>query len=1042
MTIGKKTNTNNHLNPNIIMKQLNNLISAFSAKPLILLFLLALLPTMASAQCPDNNHPHMIDLGLPSGTKWACCNVGASKPEDYGGYYAWGETVEKDSYTWANYSHCDGTSETIHDIGINIACTQYDVAHKNWGGEWGIPSREQYRELRKNTSQEWTTMNGVNGFKITGKNGSSIFLPAAIYNSQYIGEEGEYWCSCNYGTSPDWIEFNKSDTKIQTERGVTYSQACWGRSVRPVAPADLTFYFNVLTEENVSVQYHVISATDKTCSVGGYYAVDEDTEGSVTIPEVANGFRVVSVYEWAFRNCAKITSINLPNSITEIQNCAFQDCSALENINIPKNVNVLQSSAFSGCTNLKTIYSEIEAPSIISDNVFTTETYLNATLYVPQGTRNLYKSTGGWNNFVHIVEVGSEETKICPDDNHPHMIDLGLPSGIKWSCCNVGASKPEDYGGYYAWGETEEKETYDLSTYLHCDGTLETLHDIGLEISGTDYDVAHVKMGDSWVMPTSDNCRELIKNCTIEFVGKVGVRIIGTNGNSLFIPRNALWTSSRTHDDSMYELVWAMEFYGVYYEECYLGFNVRPIVAPSPSGIAIDKKNFPDENFRNWVLAQDYGQDGVLTEEEIAKINKISVGYRNIADLTGIEYFTAIISLQTSSNPLTTIDLSHNTELRYLYLDVNQLTSLDISKNTKLIELNCNINQLTSLDLSNNTNLRLLDCGSNQLITLDVSKNTVLTKLYCGFNQLTELILPENSLLSEIRCDCNRLKGNAIDAIISNLPETGGVFHAMNIDDISEQNIVTKAQVAAAKVKGWKTYNLNHETWNWEEYEGSDPEIAPVDQGETIDIGNEIDENTNLDGNVVGDVYYCISSGDGSYDPEEGCVVVTKPTDDSVIDGKDIFGEDFKAGYTGFVFMVAPGKGTINVEAQTTGNMVLKVRVGDNAPAQMEVNGKTKVSFSYDVSEPTMVFIYGSIAAAGAKGVMKAAGTDALKIYGIEVTSETNGIEAIDNGQLTIDNSPVYNLNGQRVESSKFNVQNSKLPKGVYIQNGKKVLVK
>ena len=82
------------------MKQLNKLFSVFSTKTLMLMSFFALLPTMANAQCPDNNHPHMIDLGLPSGTKWACCNVGASKPEDQGGYFAWGETEEKSEYIW------------------------------------------------------------------------------------------------------------------------------------------------------------------------------------------------------------------------------------------------------------------------------------------------------------------------------------------------------------------------------------------------------------------------------------------------------------------------------------------------------------------------------------------------------------------------------------------------------------------------------------------------------------------------------------------------------------------------------------------------------------------------------------------------------------------------------------------------------------------------------------------------------------------------------------------------------------------------------
>lgn len=88
------------------------------------------------------------------------------------------------------------------------------------------------------------------------------------------------------------------------------------------------------------------------------------------------------------------------------------------------------------------------------------------------------------------------ENSLCPDNNHPHAIDLGLPSGTKWSCCNVDAIKPEDYGGYYAWGEIEEQKAYDWTTYIHCNGSWESCKEIGSPISGTKYDVAHMKWGD------------------------------------------------------------------------------------------------------------------------------------------------------------------------------------------------------------------------------------------------------------------------------------------------------------------------------------------------------------------------------------------------------------------------------------------------------------------------------------------------------------------------------------------------------------------
>lgn len=211
-------------------------------------------------------------------------------------------------------------------------------------------------------------------------------------------------------------------------------------------------------------------------------------------------------------------------------------------------------------------------------------------------------------------------------------------------------------------------------------------------------------------------------------------------------------------------------------------------------------------------------------------------------------------------------------------------------------------------------------------------------------------------------------------------------------------------------------------------------DIAPVEEGQTIDIGNEIDENTNLDGTVVDNVFVNISNGDGGFDPVERCLIVSKPTDDSAINGKDIFGDDFKDNYTGIVFKVNEGKGSIKVEAETQGNMVLKVKIGNSDPIEMELDGKLKVKFPYDVSEETLVYIYGGLSSAGAKamGARRApSATDLLKIYGFEIVSDASGIDAIENGQQP--DAPVYNLNGQRVN----------IPgKGIYIKNGRKVLVK
>ena len=194
-------------------------------------------PSTSYRSCPDNNHPHMIDLGLPSGTKWACCNVGANKPESNGDHYAWGETQTKSVYDWNTYVHCDGSEENCHNIGSDIAGTQYDVAHVKWGGSWVMPSRDQIKELYDNCTYEWTTVNGVKGGKFTSKkNGASIFLPAAggrpVSYLSDAGSNGYYWSSTQYpsrSSSAYSLYFNSGDTYAYNN----YRRN--GFSVRPVS---------------------------------------------------------------------------------------------------------------------------------------------------------------------------------------------------------------------------------------------------------------------------------------------------------------------------------------------------------------------------------------------------------------------------------------------------------------------------------------------------------------------------------------------------------------------------------------------------------------------------------------------------------------------------------------------------------------------------------------------------------------------------------------------------------------------------------------
>jgi len=292
-----------------------------------------------------------------------------------------------------------------------------------------------------------------------------------------------------------------------------------------------------------------------------------------------------------------LTSVTIPNSITSIGDYAFQNCSGLTSVTIPNSVTSIGNYAFQNCSGLTSITSYITEVFKTEDNAF--YGCENITLYVPRSLVDTYKSTAYWNRIRKILEMSNQYDVnndgsidisdvvslvnvilsssttddsfdvngdghvdisdmvvlvnyilegddnyvfyyTCPDNHHPHIIDLGLPSGTKWACCNIGANKPEDYGSYYAWGETESKSTYDWVNYIHCEGTESTCHDIGSSISGTQYDVAHVKWGDNWRIPTYNELKELLDNCTYEWTtlngingGKFTSKIYG---NSIFLP--------------------------------------------------------------------------------------------------------------------------------------------------------------------------------------------------------------------------------------------------------------------------------------------------------------------------------------------------------------------------------------------------------------------------------------------------------------------------------------------------------------------------
>ena len=199
-------------------------------------------------------HYECVDLGLPSGIKWATCNVGATKPEEYGEYFAWGETEPKTTYDWNTYKWCKGTFNTLTKYCLSSQSNYWDgsgspdnktvldpeddAAHANWGDGWRIPTNEEWKELMNNCT--WTWDNDYNGTGIPGRvvtagNGNSIFLPAAGYwlgaDLHYVGIDGNYWYS---SLSTDYSYYAWAAYLYSFSTGRSGCRRCTGFTVRPV----------------------------------------------------------------------------------------------------------------------------------------------------------------------------------------------------------------------------------------------------------------------------------------------------------------------------------------------------------------------------------------------------------------------------------------------------------------------------------------------------------------------------------------------------------------------------------------------------------------------------------------------------------------------------------------------------------------------------------------------------------------------------------------------------------------------------------------
>ena len=424
-----------------------------------------------------------IDLGLPSGTLWATYNVGATKPTEYGDYFAWGETEPKNVYDWNTYKYAKASftdnflekwqldSLTKYNSGkkypgaidnLTSLLPEDDAATANWGEKWRMPTKEEQEELYKNCYVVWTD----------NYNGTDVF-GVIFYKAKEESDKGQFIAPWNEDSSLSYNE--SSDIHIflpatgyrndSTIKEVDYSGSYWSSSLYVVNDnqasylycREKTVEFNVINKRNNG--YPVRAVVNKVSNIEKY---------------------VVSFYT--------------------------KDSVLIESQNVEEGKSA----------------TPVEAPA------------LDGFEFIGWSDTSFTNVTKDLDIYAQYKEIIKDTFTVSGQIAGHDYIDLGLPSGTLWATYNVGATKPTEFGDYFAWGETEPKDVYDWNTYKYCTAYLNefdlwklqsiTKYNFGNEYTGTidnqsillsEDDAATANWGKEWVMPTIDDLKELSSECYI-----------------------------------------------------------------------------------------------------------------------------------------------------------------------------------------------------------------------------------------------------------------------------------------------------------------------------------------------------------------------------------------------------------------------------------------------------------------------------------------------------------------------------------------------
>lgn len=573
--------------------------------------------------------PKAVDLGLPSGLKWATFNVGASKPEEYGEFFAWGETQPKNTYYWTTYKMCNGSNNTLTKYNtdslmgnvdhLTVLNLEDDAAFANWGGEWRMPTKDDWAELFEKCTCTWTrdyNGTGIAGTVVSGKKtgftNNSIFLPAA-----------GNWC----------------DTDI-------------------LSNGDIGFYWS--SSLNSEIPYH---------AYGVYFYL---SYGDINYGDRAYGRPVRPVYG----GFISVSSISLDKSTLEMN---VDEVSQLTATISPSNATAKDVNWVSSNESVATV----------------DETGLVSAKGAGSATIKAYGSSGVEARCTVMVKDSA------PILNGPEYVDLGL--SVKWATFNLGASKPEEFGGHFAWGDTEtyfeespslsenpvwkqgKESGYSFKSYKWCNGDMYSLTKYNCDSSfgAVDYitilyiedDAAHVIWGDNWRIPTDAEWTELREKCNwrqTNINGAYGYLITSSiNGNSIFLPFPDAWEGLKHYTPTSEKggFYWSSTLYTLYpigafgvsfasgkpvrafTARCH-GFSIRPVWSEyvEVQSVSLNKTSldlYPEESGQLSAIIRPLNATAsdviwVSSDESIATVDKNG-------NVTGVSAGTATITVYASN---------------------------------------------------------------------------------------------------------------------------------------------------------------------------------------------------------------------------------------------------------------------------------------------------------------------------------------------------------------------------------------------------------